>query len=172
VPEIYLPTHRIDPAILAKWAITNHLWWYLTYSLAWTAATGYGIKLAAGLIPVEVPNWVWVVWFVALTPLMLLSIKDNLTRSYRKKTTSQFQVNRTMKLDDEGFEVTYQNGVFSRIPWTVVLKAKWTRDFLILQTTLGNPFPIPVSILTPEAKFLIEEAISRPKPEILPTNVV
>lgn len=156
---ILLPSHKIDLDLLARWTFRRALPRVVLLGIA------YGI-LGAALIQRILGFDIAIAGLIALglALIMMLSSWRKIRDMYRSPGFSQFQESRTMKLDEKGYEIEYRNGLLTRVPWAIVRKAQETREFFVIHAGLGNPMPIPISILTPEALALIRQMTASDRP--------
>jgi hypothetical protein len=166
VEPIFLPTHKLDAVQLANWSYRVSFWRLAVFYAAFALIAA--IALAETL---QLTFWIALAIFLLIVLSMLALVRYRLMNIYRSKNRNQILQPRTLKLDARCFELEYQNGVFSRIPWSVVHKLVWSKEFLAIYTSLGNPILIPRPILTDEATALIKTAVSTKSQPVSPYAV-
>jgi hypothetical protein len=154
---IYIQTHKLDPNQLARWTFRASLKRLIPFYLVIGLSTGEGLFGILGLD-----------WRVGLgigifsTIAMLVGFRYRLVKLYKKPGSNQLLVPRHLVLDEKKYELAYQNGVISIVPWDVIRKMQVTEDFVVLYTPFG-PHILLKSVMTQQAMQLVESKVGQPK---------
>ena len=151
---IYLPTHRIDLGQLVNW----------TYAAGWKRLLL--LYICIGFLftmlfyaPIRFDLPTAVLYAFLLCAAMLITGRLRIPSVYKSPGRNQILLPRTMVLDSNGFQLAYQNGVSTRVPWNVISKKSWSKDFLALYSPFG-PILVPRGILTSEVTQFIENSLA------------
>ena len=96
---------------------------------------------------------------LVLCATMLVTGRLRIPSVYKSAGRNQILIPRTLILDDAGFQIDYKNGVTTRVPWGVIDKIAWSKDFLALHSPFG-PVLVPRGVLNAEATSFIERCTS------------
>ncbi len=154
---IYIQTHKLDPDQLARWSFSASLKRLIPFYLVIGLSTGESLY---GLLGLDWKVALAVGVFTTLT--MLVALRYRLVKLYQRPGSNQLLVPRHLILDEKKYELAYQNGVISIVPWDVIRKMEITDEFVILYTPFG-PHLLLKSVMTVGAMQLIESKVGQPK---------
>ena len=97
----------------------------------------------------------------ALFGLMFGTIVYFTWQSYRQPKNAIVFQERWFAFDDDAFELTTANGIFSRVPWTAVVSAKHQDRTTLLNVSAGQSIAIPDGVLSPEGQAKLLDRVAR-----------